>query len=149
MLFPLSTLDRATRTRRVPIQHQRLPRHRAEWRTTRYILTFIVEHRVEYLLSQKSDSEMSSLVDEPPKKKARAKSKVDPAFPLRHFTMSQPYIPILTQNSEAGKSSKRPKPSSHILSKDEETIKRLKVPIPDFVGLIHASYLLNVPSPSS
>lgn len=28
---------------------------------------------------------MSSLVDEPPKKKARAKSKVDPAFPLRHI----------------------------------------------------------------
>ena len=86
---------------------------------------------------------MSSLVDEPPKKKVRAKSKVDPAFPLRRFAVFQPYIPILTQNSEAGKSSKRPKPSSHILSKDEETIKRLKVLISSFVGLVHASYSLD------
>jgi len=56
--------------------------------------------------NQKSDSEMSP-VDEPPKKKARSKSK----------------------NSEAEKSggkSKRSKQSNNVLSKDEETIKRLK-----------------------
>jgi len=56
---------------------------------------------------KKSDSELSSLVDEPPKKKARGKSK----------------------NSEAGKPrtmSKRPKQPSQTLSKDEDTIKRLK-----------------------
>lgn len=57
--------------------------------------------------NQKSDSELSSLVDEPSKKKARGKPK----------------------NSEAGKppvKSKRSKQTSHMLSKDEETIKRLK-----------------------
>jgi len=57
--------------------------------------------------NQKSDSELSSLVDEPSKKKARGKSK----------------------NSEAGKppvKSRRPKQTSHTLSKDEETIKRMK-----------------------
>ncbi|KAI0281149.1 hypothetical protein BGY98DRAFT_1095093 [Russula aff. rugulosa BPL654] len=57
--------------------------------------------------NQKSDSELSSLVDEPSKKKARGKSK----------------------SSEAGKppvKSKRSKQTSHTLSKDEETIKRLK-----------------------
>ncbi|KAI0296559.1 hypothetical protein B0F90DRAFT_1811298 [Multifurca ochricompacta] len=57
----------------------------------------------------KSGSEMSSLVDEPPKKKGRGKSK----------------------NSESGKvqakaKTKRSKNSTQPLSKDEETIKRLK-----------------------
>ncbi|KAH9986655.1 hypothetical protein BJV74DRAFT_885881 [Russula compacta] len=58
------------------------------------------------MADNESDS-MSSLADEPPKKKARGKPK----------------------NSEAGKPQeklKRPKPSSHTLSKDEETVKRLK-----------------------
>lgn len=76
---------------------------------------------------------MSSLVDEPPKKKARVKSKVDFVFPLSYFTLQ-----FKIQNSEAGKpqeKSKRPKQSSHTLSKDEETVKRLKVPFPKFVGL--------------
>jgi len=57
--------------------------------------------------NQKSDSELSSLVDEPSKKKVRGKPK----------------------NTEAGKppvKSKRSKQTSHTLSKDEETIKRLK-----------------------
>jgi hypothetical protein len=40
-----------------------------------------LRRRVDHLASQKSDSELSSLVDEPPKKKARGKSKVGSAFP--------------------------------------------------------------------
>ncbi|KAN0109130.1 hypothetical protein V8E52_009652 [Russula decolorans] len=59
--------------------------------------------------NQKSDSELSSLVDEPSKKKARGKPKI--------------------QNSEAGNQPVKPnrsKQTSHTLSKDEETIKRLK-----------------------
>ncbi|KAI0246896.1 hypothetical protein BJV78DRAFT_1285976 [Lactifluus subvellereus] len=63
-------------------------------------------HRVA---DKKSDSEMSSLVDEPPKKKGRGKSKI--------------------QTPEAAKpeaKSKRSKQPSQPLSKDEETIKRLK-----------------------
>jgi len=54
-----------------------------------------------------SDSEMSSLVDEPPKKKGRGKSKISEA-------------------TKPEAKSKRSKQSSQPLSKDEETIKRLK-----------------------
>jgi hypothetical protein len=43
-----------------------------------------LRRRVDHLASQKSDSELSSLVDEPPKKKARGKSKVGSAFPPPH-----------------------------------------------------------------
>ena len=84
---------------------------------------------VDHLPSQKSDSELSSLVDEPSKKKARGKSKVNPLIPLCH-ALTLPFVNI--QNSETGKSlvkSKRPKQSSHTLSKEDETIKRLKVPV--------------------
>lgn len=101
-----------------------------------------------------SDSELSSLVDEPSKKKARGKPKVNS---LVLFTVLQtyrtpnlPYVKI--QNSETGKQPVKPKRSkqtSHALSKDEEAIKRLKVPILGFMGPVHASYLRNFPSPSS
>ncbi len=104
---------------------------------------------IDHVSSQKSDSELSSLVDEPSKKKFRGKSKVNPLIPLCR-------IPILQyetlQISEAGKlqvKSKRSKQTPHTLSKDEETIKRLKVPILDFMGPVHASDLPNFPSPSS
>ncbi|KAH9968415.1 hypothetical protein BGW80DRAFT_1338390, partial [Lactifluus volemus] len=56
---------------------------------------------------RKSDSEMSSLVDEPPVKKGRGKSKTSE---------------IVKPETK----SKRSRQSSQILSKDEETIKRLK-----------------------
>jgi hypothetical protein len=111
-------------------------------------LHFRAAWSVDYLPSQKSDSDLSSLVDEPSKKKARVKSKVNPLIllPCSNPTLYQ------IQNSEAGKprvKSKRPKQISHTLSKDEETIKRLKVPILAFVGPVHASYSPNFPSPSS
>jgi len=104
---------------------------------------------VDHLPLQKSDSELSSLVDEPSKKKARGKSKVNFLIPLYH-TPILPYVEI--QSSEAGKppvKSKRSKQTSHTLSKDEETIKRLKVPIFGFMRPVHASYSRIFPSPSS
>ena len=101
---------------------------------------------IDYLPSQENDSDLSSLVDEPSKKKARGKSKVNLLFPLYH-ALIPPYIKI--QNSEAGKSRAKSKRTSNTLSKDDETIKRLKVPILDFVGPVHTSYSPNFPSPSS
>lgn len=104
---------------------------------------------VDHLFPQMSDSELSSLVDEPTKKKARGKSKANPIIPLYH-TPFLPYVKF--QNSEAGRppvKSKRSKQTSHAFSKDEETIKRLKVPILGFMGLVHASYSRNFCSPSS
>jgi hypothetical protein len=101
---------------------------------------------IDYLPSQESDSDLSSLVDEPSKKRARGKSKVNLLFPLCHAPIS-PYIKI--QKSEDGKPRAKSKRTSNALSKDDETIKRLKVPILDFVGPVHASYSPNFPSPSS
>jgi hypothetical protein len=86
-------------------------------------------------------------VDEPSKKKARGKPKVNPLLTFYHIP-NLPYVKI--QNSEAGKppvKSKRfkQKQTSHTLSKDEETIKRLKVPILGFMRPVHASYSRNFP----
>ena len=108
---------------------------------------------VNHLSLQKSDSELSSLVDEPSKKKARGKSKVNSFRPLCRALISPPNLTFAKiQNSEVGKprvKSKRPKQISQTLSKDDETIKRLKVPIFDFVGSAHAPYSLNFSSLSS
>ena len=108
---------------------------------------------VNHLSLQKSDSELSSLVDEPSKKKARGKSKVNSFLPLFRALISPSNLTYAKiQNSEVGKprvKSKRPKQISQTLSKDDETIKRLKVPIFDFVGSAHAPYSLNFSSLSS
>jgi hypothetical protein len=61
-----------------------------------HISQFSLRYRIDH--RPKSDSEMSSLVDEPPNKKARGKSKVNPVPPLRQAPVSTHVI-----KSELGK----------------------------------------------
>jgi hypothetical protein len=74
---------------------------------------------------QISDSELSVLIDEPPKRSKKSKTKDK----VRTTAMTASRISLTTpqEKGKAAANEKKQKKSSVELSKDEETIKRLKV----------------------